>query len=190
MSSYGSISCKSLPCSARANNNSSSNGGDSSEITPLLSVPDHSFFPGSGGISITVAPSPDDGDDDSLLAATDCGGGHGYGHEQRLPILSKITSNTPLGIEAEAIPATASVPDAHNDFRLPRDDTLRYIATHDTGASADDCDGCDDDAQLGFHGGITRGQFWLIFTGRNPPPPELLLLLFLLLANTGGPQEY
>ena len=179
MSSYGSTSCKSLPCSARANNynnnsssssSSSSNGGDSSEVTPLLSVPDHSFFPGSGGISITVAPSPDDGDD-SLLSATDCGSGHGYGHEHRLPILSKIISNTPLGIEAEAIPATASVPDAHNDFRLPRDDTLRYIATHDSGASADGGDVGGDDAQLGFHGGITRGQFWLIFTGRDPNPP-------------------
>ena len=61
---------------------------------------------------------------------------------------------TPLGITAKATPVTASVPGTDNNFHLPGDGTLRYIATQDSGASGDGGDG---GAQLSFHGGITRG---------------------------------
>ena len=107
----------------------------SSEQTPLLSVPGHSFFPGSGGVYISTSPRRDS---DSTVGS------------DSEPLLAQVASGLTLGIEAEAVPATAGRPDAHGDFRLPRDADLR-------------CRGDGDGA--GFRGGITRRQFWLIFAG-------------------------
>ncbi|KAF8545208.1 major facilitator superfamily domain-containing protein [Trichophaea hybrida] len=159
MSSYGSLSSKTFHSRGTVRSGDGSNDSprlDPTETTPLLSVPDHSFFPGSGGVSVSTPPLGPRRDDDDLLTIDSDGV-----EREALPILSKIISNTPLGIEAEVVPATASTPDAHNDFRLPRDDTLRYIAPSQNDGENDD----DEATEFSFHGGITTGQFWLIFTG-------------------------
>jgi hypothetical protein len=162
MSSYGSL------CSKAFHSKGTFHGGDRNdsptdptENTPLLSVPDHSFFPGSGGVSVSTPPLSPHRDDDLLTITDTIDGGE---EREVLPILSKIISNTPLGIEAEVIPATASAPDAHNDFRLPRDDALRYIANQNDGNN-------DEATEFSFRGGITTGQFWLIFTGKETLAP-------------------
>ncbi|KAA8902961.1 major facilitator superfamily transporter [Sphaerosporella brunnea] len=71
-----------------------------------------------------------------------------------LPLLTK--SMTPVGPTAEPILALAIEPDENGDLRLPRDESLGYMAKDD------------DDEETGefrFHGGVSSYQFWMIFAG-------------------------
>ena len=86
----------------------------------------------------------------------------GEGGEQNglLPLLSRI-GVAPLGIEDEAIPPISCSPDENGETTLPRDDTLR--------CNADPMNGEDEGVgELGFRGGISKRQFWVVFTGRFP----------------------
>ena len=156
MSSYGSLS-KRLDCPAPWTNSSddtNDRGALPTEQTPLLSEPAGlSIFPGSGGILVATPPLRPRCDlDDDVVTVSDI-----YDEEEtHMPILSKVTSNTPLGIEAEAIPATASSPDEYGDFRLPKADDLRLQTVKED---------VENSSQFSFHGGISKRQFWFIFAG-------------------------
>lgn len=148
MASYNSTrgNCKGfLPVPVLNDENARNN-----ERTPLLSVPDNILCQGSAGVLIEAPPPRSwSGEPESCLVNEET---------RPLPVLSKFTSNTPLGMEAKAIPATANSPDGNGDLQLPTsvDDSLILTIIRQ---------GTDEENQRNFHGGVTQGQFWIIFSG-------------------------
>ncbi|KAI5847563.1 major facilitator superfamily domain-containing protein [Tricharina praecox] len=138
MASYGSLS---VPATTRSTHSSSITSRDdeaSSENTPLL-------------LSSNRFQSPRHTDESPAGTIA-----HGDEHSELLSVLS-ITGAPPIGIEVEAIPPIACSPDENGDTTLPRDDTLRYRPGSVNG------DG--ETSEMSFHGGISKGQFWVIFCG-------------------------
>lgn len=121
-----------------------------SERTPLLDVHVNTYLP---GISQEHTTSRN-------------GEWVGVPHEGELfPTLRKVISNVPLAIEPQSIAALGGHPEGE-DLGLKADD----------GSKIRDVAECiDQGGEIGFHGGISRRKFWVIFAG-------LLNLLLILLA--------
>lgn len=111
------------------------------EGTPLLAAPVSIGVPGDFGTS--TEPTTTRGYD-----ATDI-----FHEHESFPILGKVVSNVSCGI-IETTP-TSIHPDNPGDLRLKND-----------GSRPRESDRSVDHAgEIGFHGGISKKRFWIIFTG-------------------------
>lgn len=112
------------------------------ERTPLLAAPVNTRVPGDPGTSTEPTTTRDNDPTDIL-----------HEHES-FPILSKAVSNVSFGI-VEIIPTSSIRPDKHGDLRLKND-----------GSKPRESDrGVDHEGEISFHGGISKGRFWIIFAG-------------------------
>lgn len=77
-----------------------------------------------------------------------------FHEDESFPILSKAVSNASFGI-VEIIPNSIQS-DEHGHLRLKKNDGLRQTETDR---------GVENPSETGFHGGISKKRFWIIFTG-------------------------
>lgn len=160
MSSYHSIAGSFRRHLAATDGSNDHNVNESSSLRPpnertsLLTVTGSPYLRGIAGVSIEQQSLRDDATD--ILDDDD----------ENFPVLSKATSNTPLGIEAEVIPALGNSPGEFGDYRLPPDDELRLRTVKEDIEEDSQC------SQISFHGGISKRSFWVIFSGLHSLPPN------------------
>lgn len=80
----------------------------------------------------------------------------GISHDnESFPVLGKAISNVSFGIAVETIPDLAGHPDDYGDSRQK----------HDSSGPRETDRGVDHSDETGFHGGISKRRFWIIFAG-------------------------
>lgn len=111
------------------------------ERTSLLTAPVNTGVRGNSGVPI------------EQTTTTDYESINIFQGDESFPILSKAISNASFGI-VETIP-TSIQPDGHGHLRLKNDG----LKQRQSGSGVEDAN------ETGFHGGISKKRFWIIFTG-------------------------